>query len=320
MRITDTSDLWWKSAVIYCVDIKTFLDWNDVGVGDFEGLAHRMDYLHELGVTCLWLMPFYPSPNRDDGYDISDFYSVDPRLGDLGDAVEVIRTARDRGMRVIIDLVVNHTSVKHPWFVASRSSKTNKYRDFYVWRDSPPKHSEPVSFPGEETSVWQLDKKTNQYYLHSFYKEQPDLNVVNPKVRDEMVKIMGFWLELGISGFRVDAVPFILDTEGVLPEEGVLDHPLDFLRSLREFLGRRSGEGMLLGEVNLPHKDQLRYFGGDDADGLTMQFDFIAMQNMYLSLARSDARPLARALKARPPLPVEAQWANFVRNHDELTL
>ena len=320
VRITDTSDLWWKSAVIYCVDVKTFMDWDDDGVGDFEGLAHRMDYLHELGVTCLWLMPFYPSPGRDDGYDISDYYAVDPRLGSLGDVVEVVRTARDRGMRVIIDLVVNHTSVKHPWFVSARSSPSSPFRNFYVWRDKPPAHPEAVSFPGEETSTWQYDEKAGQFYLHSFYKEQPDLNVVNPKVRDEVVKLMGFWLELGISGFRVDAVPFFLDTAGVEPGDGELKNPFEFLRSLREFLGRRSGEGMLLGEVNLPRKDQVTYFGDDETDGLTMQFDFITMQNVYLSLARSDARPLAKTLSERPTLPLEAQWATFVRNHDELTL
>jgi trehalose synthase len=320
VRITDTSDLWWKSAVIYCIDVKTFMDWNDDGIGDFEGLAHRMDYLHELGVTCLWLMPFYPSPGRDDGYDVSDYYGVDPRLGSLGDVVEVVRTARDRGMRVIIDLVVNHTSVKHPWFVSARSSRNSPFRDFYVWRDKPPAHPQPVSFPGEETSTWQYDEKAGQYYLHSFYKEQPDLNVVNPKVRDEVVKLMGFWLELGISGFRVDAVPFFLDTAGVEPGDDELKNPFDFLRSLRESLGRRSGEGMLLGEVNLPRKEQVTYFGDDETDGLTMQFDFITMQNLYLSLARSDARPLAETLSRRPLLPVEAQWATFVRNHDELTL
>src|ERR1700712_599986 len=155
VRITDTSDLWWKSAVIYCVDVKTFMDWDDDGVGDFEGLAHRMDYLHELGVTCLWLMPFYPSPGRDDGYDVSDYYGVDPRLGSLGDVTEIIRTARDRGMRVIIDLVVNHTSVKHPWFVSARSSVNSPFRNFYVWRDKPPAHPEAVSFPGEEKSTWE---------------------------------------------------------------------------------------------------------------------------------------------------------------------
>jgi trehalose synthase len=320
MRITDTSDLWWKTAVVYCLDVETFMDWNNDGSGDFEGLSHRLDYLAELGVTCLWLMPFYPSPDRDDGYDITDFYGVDSRLGHHGDVVEFIRTARDRGMRVIVDLVVNHTSDKHPWFVASRSSRTSPFRDFYVWRDEPPEKQDETVFPGEESSVWNFDERTKQYYLHRFYSHQPDLNVVNPKVRDEMAKIMGFWLQMGVAGFRVDAVPFLLDTKGVQGTSEHLTDPLDFLKDLRSFLGRRSGEAILLGEVNLPYAEQMDFFGGADADGLTMQFDFVAMQKMYLSLARADARPLAEALSSRPALKPESQWANFVRNHDELTL
>ena len=212
MRITDTSDLWWKNAVVYCLDVETFMDWNDDGIGDFVGLAQRMDYLEALGVTCLWLMPFYPTPDRDDGYDIVDFYGVDSRLGHLGDLVEVIRTARDRGMRVIADLVVNHTSDRHPWFKAARSSPNSPYRDFYVWADEPPPGAQVApTFPDQETSVWTLDEQAGQYYLHRFYKHQPDLNVANPKVRDEIIKIIGFWLELGLSGFRVDAVPFLLE-------------------------------------------------------------------------------------------------------------
>ncbi len=242
MRITDTSDLWWKTAVVYCLDVETFLDWNDDGVGDFEGLAHRMDYLHELGITCLWLMPFYPSPDKDDGYDIADFYGIDPRLGNHGDFVEMVRMAKDRGIRVIIDLVVNHTSDQHPWFVEARKSKDNPYRDYYVWRDKPPRVKEQPVFPDAEDSVWELDKRTGQYYLHHFYKFQPDLNVTNPKVRDEIAKIMGFWLELGVDGFRVDAVPFLIDPGGVqtMPE-GSLGKPIDFLKSIRGFLGRRRG-------------------------------------------------------------------------------
>jgi trehalose synthase len=320
VRITDTSDLWWKTAVVYCLDVETFMDFNNDGVGDFDGLAHRMDYLAELGITCLWLMPFYPSPDRDDGYDITDFYGVDPRLGHHGDFVEVVRTARDRGIRVIIDLVVNHTSDKHPWFVAARSSRTSPFRDYYVWRDEPPKKQQATVFPGEESSVWELDPRTDQYYLHRFYRHQPDLNITNPRVRDEVAKIMGFWLQLGVSGFRVDAVPFFLETEGVVGADGAQSDPLDLLRALRSFLGRRSGEAILLGEVNLPREEQVRYFGAEDADGLTMQFDFVGMQAMYLSLARGDAQPIAEALSARPTLAVESQWANFVRNHDELTL
>jgi trehalose synthase len=320
MRISDTSDLWWKTAVIYCLDVQTFMDWNGDGMGDFTGLAERLDYLAELGVTCLWLMPFYPTPNLDDGYDVSDYYGVDPRLGDLGDFVEMIRMARDRGIRVIIDLVVNHTSDQHPWFVEARSSRESPKRDYYVWRDRPPRKKEENVFPDAEDGVWTLDEKSGQYYLHHFYRFQPDLNVTNPRVRDEVIKIMGFWLELGVSGFRVDAVPFLIDETGVEKPEDALPHPLDFLKSIRAFLGRRSGDAIMLGEANLPRPDQVEYFGGPDGDGLTMQFDFITMQNIYLSLARDDPAPLIAALASRPDVAIESQWANFVRNHDELTL
>ncbi len=323
MRTSDTADLWWKTAVIYCLDVETFLDWDGDGIGDFDGVTERVDYLAELGVTCLWLMPFYPTANKDDGYDITDFYGVDPRLGTHGDVVELVRTARDRGMRVIVDFVVNHTSDRHPWFKAARSSKDSPYRDYYVWRKEPPTEdtSREVVFPDQEDSIWELDEKTGEYYLHRFYKHQPDLNVANPKVRDEIAKLMGFWLELGISGFRVDAVPFLLGLEG-LPDSKVEDFadPHDYLAALRSFLGRRTGDGILLGEVNLPYPDQKKFFGGRDGDELTMMFDFVGMQNMYLSLAREDARPMVRTLKRRPAINQDSQWVSFARNHDELTL
>ncbi len=322
MRISDTSDLWWKSAVVYCLDVQTYLDWDDDGMGDLPGLAERIDYLAELGVTCLWLMPFYPTADRDDGYDITDYYGVDPRLGTPGDFVEVVRTARDRGMRVIVDLVVNHTSDRHPWFRSARSSRTSPFRDYYVWRaDAPPDTSSDVVFPDQEDSIWEYDEKTEEWFLHRFYRTQPDLNITSPLVRDEIAKVMGYWLELGISGFRVDAVPFMLETTGVDAQELARFHdPHAYLRALRAFLGRRTGDGILLGEVNLPHDQQQEFFGGPDGDELTMQFDFIGMQSLYLSLARQDAGPLARALQERPAISRDSQWATFVRNHDELTL
>lgn len=322
MRITATADLWWKTAVVYCLDVETYYDGNGDGIGDLAGLAQRIDHLADLGVTCLWLMPFYPTAERDDGYDITDFYGVDPRLGTHGDLLEMIRTANDRGIRVIADLVVNHTSAKHPWFRSARASKNSPYRDWYVWRaDPPPDTSGEVIFPDAENSIWTLDERTGEWYLHRFYKEQPDLNITNPAVRDEIARIVEFWLQLGLSGFRVDAVPFLIETMGTdAADQEQMPDPHDVLRDLRRLLGRRTGDGILLGEVNLPFRDQLRFFGGKDADELTMMFDFIGMQNLYLALARGDAAPLRRALKRRPTLPSEAQWATFVRNHDELTL
>ncbi|ADB75689.1 alpha-amylase family protein [Geodermatophilus obscurus] len=319
MRITDTADLWWKNAVVYCLDVETYMDWNGDGCGDLPGLAQRIDHLADLGVTCLWLMPFYPTAERDDGYDITDFYGVDRRLGTHGDLVEVIRTAQDRGMRVIADLVVNHTSVEHPWFQRARQSRDDPFHDFYVWRDDePPDTSDQVVFPDQEKGVWTFNEPTGEWYLHKFYKEQPDLNVANPRVRDEVAKVMGFWLQLGLSGFRVDAVPFFLETAGTDGE--ALPEPHEYLRDLRSVVGRRTGDGVLLGEVNLPYEQQLEFFGGTDGDELTMQFDFIGMQALYLSLARADAGPLATALAGRPALDPDSQWATFVRNHDELTL
>ena len=290
---------------------------NDDGIGDIDGLAERVDYLAGIGVSCLWLMPFYPSPNRDDGYDISDYYGVDHRLGTLGGFVALIRTARDRGLKVIIDLVVNHTSDQHPWFRKARASKDSPYRDFYVWVDEPPQQKKSdVVFPDAEDSIWAWDERAGQWYLHHFYTHQPELNISNPAVRDEIAKIAGFWLELGVDGFRVDAVPFLLEG-GAIPGDVDLD-PHDFLEDFRSFIGRRKGDVVLLGEVNLPAKP-LRDFFGDQGDELQLLFNFPVMERMYLSLARQDAGPLSQAIEATEQLE-DCQFANFVRNHDELIL
>jgi glycosidase len=266
MDLTRTGDVWWKTAVVYCLDVQTFRDGNGDGVGDFRGLIEKIDYLERLGVTCIWLMPFYPSPNLDDGYDIVDFYTVDQSLGTLGEFVEFVRTARDRGIRVIADLVVNHTSDQHPWFKSARGSRESPYRDWYVWRDEPPPDAaQGVVFPDKEVSLWEYDEPTGQYYLHRFYKQQPDLNVANPAVRDEIARVMGLWMELGLFGFRVDAVPFLLETQHQHDAQNLPD-PHDYLADLRAFLSRRNGEAVLLGEVNLPHPDTMRFFG--DVDGV----------------------------------------------------
>ena len=317
--IPRTSDLWWKNAVIYCLDVETFQDSNGDGVGDFGGLSARIDYLSGLGVSCIWLMPFYPSAHRDDGYDVTDYYAVDPRLGTFGEFADFVRTANDRGIRVIADLVVNHSSDQHPWFQAARADRDSPYRDFYVWQDEVPENGpKGVVFPDAEESNWDYDKKAGQYYLHRFYKHQPDLNVVNPPVRDEIAKIAGFWLQLGLAGFRVDAVPFLLETDGI---GGDIDlDPHGFLRDLRAFVGRRRGDAMLMGEVNLEPEDVRRFFGDEDGDELHMCLNFNLNQWMALALVREDAAPLIHGLRALPSLPTDDQWANFVRNHDEWSL
>jgi maltose alpha-D-glucosyltransferase/alpha-amylase len=314
-----TADLWWKNAVIYCLDVQTFVDSDGDGVGDFVGLTSKVDYLAGLGVTCIWLMPFYPTADKDDGYDVTEQYAIDPRLGSFGDFTEFIRTARDRGIRVIADLVVNHTSDQHPWFQAARRSRESRFRDYYVWRDEIPEDGPSgVVFPGQQEGVWSYDTAAGQYYLHRFYRHQPDLNVTSLAVREEIRKLVGFWLQQGLSGFRVDAVPFLLETDGAIGEGQLDTH--EYLRDLRAFLSRRQGDAVLLGEVNLPEREARRYFGDEDGDELHMLFDFIGMQATWLSLARSDATPLITALSQRPTIPHEAAWASFLRNHDELTL
>ena len=230
------ADLWWKNAVIYCLDVQTFFDTDGDGIGDFAGLTEKVDYLAGLGVTCIWLMPIYPTADRDDGYDISEHYGIDARLGSFGDFTEFVRTARDRGMRVIVDLVVNHTSDQHPWFQSARRSRESRFRDFYVWRDEVPDDGpQGEVFPGRQGGIWSYDTEAGQYYLHRFYRHQPDLNIAAAEVRDEIAKVIGFWLAQGLSGFRVDAVPFLLEVDGIDEKMEVAPH--QYLRAyLRAFI------------------------------------------------------------------------------------
>jgi maltose alpha-D-glucosyltransferase/alpha-amylase len=311
-------DLWWKNAVIYCLDVELFADGDGDGCGDFPGLTGKVDYLAGLGVTCIWLMPFYPTPNKDNGYDISDFYGVDPRLGTLGDLVEFLRAARERGIRVIADLVVNHTSDQHPWFQSARADERSPWRDFYVWADEQPEGPPGVVFPDAEDSNWDFDEVAGKWFLHRFYSHMPDLNIANPRVRDEINKIVGYWLELGLSGFRVDAAPFVIELAGTEAERG--QDPHDFLVNLRAFLNRRRGDAILLAEANLPPEDQRRFFGDEGGDEMHMLFNFVLNQHVFLALVRQDPAPITKALREQPPVPETNQWANFVKNHDELTL
>ncbi|RIX99198.1 trehalose synthase [Aureimonas flava] len=304
-------NLWYKNAVIYCLDVDAFRDSDGDGVGDFRGLADHLDHIEALGANCIWLLPFYPSPNRDNGYDVADYYNVDPRYGTLGDFAEFMQAASDRGLRVIVDLVVNHTSVEHPWFQASRSDPQSHYRDWYVWRKEKPDDAEDgVIFPGVQKTTWTFDRKRREYYNHRFYEHQADLNIANPAVREEIQRIMGFWLALGVSGFRIDAAPFML--------EGLEGDPHAYLAELQSFLSWRRAEAILLAEANIPMEEADAYFG--DGDRLHLIFNFPLNQKLFLALARRDAAPVRAMLESLPAIPAIAQWATFLRNHDEIDL
>lgn len=311
-------DLWYKNGVFYCLSVGTYMDANGDGVGDFKGLLRRLDYLNGLGVTAIWLMPFQPSPGKDDGYDISDYYGVDPRYGTLGDFVEFTHGCRQRGIRVIIDLVVNHTSDAHKWFREARTSPDSEHRDWYVWADKKPANAgKGMVFPGVQKSTWTYDKEAKAWYFHRFYDFQPDLNTSNPLVQAEILKIMGFWIQLGVSGFRMDAVPFVIATKG--PKVRAPVEQYDMLRSFREFLQWRQGNAIILGEANVLPDTDMEYFG-EDGGRMHMMFNFQVNQHLFYALASADSRPLAKALKATRPRPATAQWGLFLRNHDELDL
>ncbi|MBA3518858.1 MAG: trehalose synthase [Rhizobiales bacterium] len=318
-------DLWYKNAVIYCLDVETFVDANGDGVGDFQGLTDRLDHIEALGATCVWLLPFYPSPNRDNGYDITDFYGVDPRLGSPGDFVNFTRAAHDRGLRVIVDFVANHTSIDHPWFQEARASPTSRFRDWYVWsKEEPADKQEGVVFPGVQEAIWSYDEAAEAWYLHRFYEHQADLNIANPEVREELDKVMGYWLELGVSGFRIDAVPFLIEYKGLPEEAQPKQDPHLYLTHMRDFLSWRKAEAMMLAEANITLDQTDEYFG--DGDRMHMIFNFMLNQHLFLALAlalalaRGDAEPVLRIMKQMPKIPEQAQWGTFLRNHDELDL
>ena len=313
---------WYQEAVIYCVEVASFQDSDGDGCGDLRGLISRLDYLGRLGITCLWLNPIHPSPLRDNGYDVSDFYGIDPRLGSLGDFAELTRRAHERGIKIVLDLVVNHTSDEHPWFQSARRSPESPFRDWYVWSaEEPPNKHQGTVFPGEQTETWTNDPMAGAWYFHRFYDFQPDLNWSNPDVRSEIAKIMGFWLQLGASGFRIDAAPFVI--EEVAP--GVDPGPKDFtiLDSWRSETQWQAGDSVLLCEANVPPSDVTAFAGSrPDApsDRAQMMFDFLLNPRMWLALARQDAEPLVEGLTSAVRLPPGAQWVSFLRNHDELDL
>src|SRR5437016_4936676 len=310
-------DLWYKNAVRYSLNVGSFMDSNGDGIGDFEGLSRRLDYLSGLGITCIWLQPFQPSPYRDFGYDITDYYGVDPRYGSSGDFVDFANQAKQRGIKIIVDLVMNHTSDQHPWFKRARSDKTSRFHNWYTWTKKRPKeYREGLVFPGVQQSTWSYDTIAREWYFHRFYKFQPDLDIENPAVRTEIQRTMGYWLELGVSGFRVDAVPFLIESQQ--PDKKHTHH-YEYLTEFRDFLQWREGDAILLGEANIAPDEDMSFFG-EEGDRMHMLFNFYANQHIFYALASGEARPLADALEATKRIPPYAQWALFLRNHDELDL
>ena len=308
---------WYMNAVLYQVYIRAFFDSNSDGHGDIPGLTQKLDYLEELGVDCLWLMPFYPSPLRDDGYDVADYCGIHPDYGTLDDFRVLLASAHRRGIRIITDLVLNHTSDQHPWFQAARRDPNSPYRDYYVWSDRPDRYGQVrIIFLDTENSNWTWDESAGRYYWHRFYSSQPDLNYDNPAVRAEILKIIAFWLDLGVDGFRVDAVPYLFEREGTDCENLPETHA--YLKEIRRFIDANYPGRILLCEANQWPDEVRKYMG--DGDEIQMAFHFPIMPRIFLALARQERAPLEWALNNTPPVPEDCQWCVFLRNHDELTL
>ena len=308
---------WYRDAVFYQLHVKSFADSNGDGEGDFPGLVSRLDHLQWLGVDCLWLLPMYPSPGRDDGYDIADYCSIHPAYGTLDEFRRFLDEAHARGLRVITELVVNHTSDQHPWFQEARRSRDDPRRDWYVWSDTDDRYRDArIIFLDTERSNWAWDPGSKQYYWHRFFSHQPDLNYDNPAVREEMWKVMRFWLDLGVDGFRVDAVPYLIEREGTSCEN--LPETHEVLRFLRGRLDEHYADRMLLAEANMWPEDVRPYFG--NGDEFHMAFHFPIMPRMFMALRLEDRKPLADIMERTPAIPEACQWGLFLRNHDELTL
>jgi maltose alpha-D-glucosyltransferase / alpha-amylase len=310
--------LWFKRAVFYEVLIRGFSDSNSDGTGDLKGLTAKLDYLQWLGVDCVWLLPIYESPLRDGGYDISDFMKVLPEFGDLGDFVELVDEAHKRGMRIIADLVMNHSSDQHPWFQASRSDPEGPFGDYYVWNDDDELYSEArIIFVDTETSNWTWDPVRKQYYWHRFFSHQPDLNYENPAVQEAMIDVLKFWLDLGIDGFRLDAVPYLFEEVGHNGENHPKTH--EFLKRVRKEVDALYPDRVMLCEANQWPEDVVEYFG-EDGDECQMAFHFPLMPRLFMAVRRESRYPISEILANTPAIPDNCQWGIFLRNHDELTL
>ena len=309
--------LWYKNAVFYQVYLRAFKDSNADGVGDLPGLTQKLDYLRELGVDCIWLTPFFPSPLKDDGYDVSDFCGIADAYGSLEDFRQLLDATHDRGMRLIVDLVMNHTSDQHPWFQSARRDRRSPFRDYYVWSDSDQRYKEArIIFLDVESSNWTWDEQAGQFYWHRFFASQPDLNYDNPKVQQEMLDAARFWLALGVDGLRVDAVPYLFEREGTNCENLPETHA--YLRELRATVDREFPGRMLLCEANQTPEDVRPYFG--NGDEFQMAFHFPVMPRLYMSIGKQDSKDLRDILLRTPRIPDGCQWCTFLRNHDELTL
>ncbi len=313
----ESDPLWFKRAVFYEIHIRGFFDGNDDGAGDFRGLIEKLDYLQWLGIDCIWLLPMYISPLRDGGYDIADFFVIHEDYGTVDDFKSFVEAAHQRGMRVIADLVMNHTSNEHPWFQESRSSPDSPKRDWYVWSDTDQRYLDArIIFIDSEPSNWTWDPVAGQYYWHRFFAHQPDLNYDNPEVQEAMLNVLRFWLDLGIDGFRLDAVPYLYEREGTNGEN--LPETHEYLKRVRAEIDSRYPDRVLLAEANQWPEDVVEYFG--DGDECHMAFHFPVMPRMFMALRREEARPILEILDRTPAIPENAQWGLFLRNHDELTL
>ena len=311
-------NLWYKDAVFYELYIRAFYDTNNDGHGDLKGVIAKLDYLQELGITCIWLLPMYPSPLKDDGYDISDYYNIHPDYGTLDDFTTLVNEVHARGMRIVTDLVLNHTSDQHPWFLASRSSRENPFRDYYVWSDTDKKYEGArLIFSDVESSNWAWDEATGQYYWHRFYSSQPDLNFDNPAVQEEMLNVVRFWLNLGVDGFRVDAPTYLFEREGTNCESLPETHA--YLKKIRSLINEEFPGRILLAESNQPPRELIEYFGSGN-DEFHMAFNFPLMTRIFLAFAERNSNQIRTAIETMPQTAEECQWAIFLRNHDELTL
>jgi len=308
---------WYMNAVFYEVHIRAFCDSDGDGKGDIQGLISKLDYIKDLGVDCIWILPIYPSPLRDDGYDIADYYGVHPDYGTVEDFRQLIEEAHHRGLRIIADLVLNHTSDQHPWFQESRSNPESKYRDYYVWSETDQKYRDArIIFLDTEKSNWTYDEKAGMYFWHRFYSSQPDLNYDNPEVRREMRNVMDFWLEMGIDGFRADAVPYLIEREGTSCENLAETHAI--LKEYRQHLDINYEDKVLLAEANQWPLDVWHYFG--NGEEFHMGFHFPVMPRIYMAIGKGDATPIHWIMSQTPEIPENTQWCIFLRNHDELTL